>query len=274
MRQPHGFLRVMRQQVREMQAVASFGSRLRQGLLRAGSSGRKFQWRQFNWAQFVLLSAVCVLAGGLFAFASIMDEVGEGETHAFDEAVLLALRNPADRADPIGPQWLEIMFRDYTSLGSHAVLGLIGVLAFGYLVLQRKMLSAGMLAFSFAGGMVLNSLLKLSFDRARPDLVAHLVEVHTASFPSGHAMLSAVCYLTLGTLLAGVAEQRRYKVYILSAAIGLMVLVGSSRVYLGVHWPTDVLAGWCLGAAWAMACWLAVRAILLWRNRRIGRRDG
>jgi undecaprenyl-diphosphatase len=97
------------------------------------------------------------------------------------------------------------------------------------------------------------------------------VEVHTASFPSGHAMLSAVCYLTLGALLAGVVPARRYKAYILGTAIFLTLLVGGSRIYLGVHWPTDVLAGWCLGAAWAMACWLGVRGILLWRQRRMDR---
>jgi undecaprenyl-diphosphatase len=246
--------------------MTSFGARLRA----LAPRGHR-HWREFSWAQFVSLAAVCVLAGGLFAFARIMDEVVEGETHGFDQAILLALRNPADRADPIGPLWLEIMMRDYTSLGSHAVLGLMGVLAFGYLLLVGKRLSAGMLAFSFAGGMALNSLLKFGVARPRPDLVAHLVEVHTASFPSGHAMLSAVCYLTLGALLAGVVPARRYKAYILGTAIFLTLLVGGSRIYLGVHWPTDVLAGWCLGAAWAMACWLGVRGILLWTQRRGGR---
>ncbi|MBO1081570.1 phosphatase PAP2 family protein [Roseomonas haemaphysalidis] len=246
--------------------MASIGARLRE-LAPAGHR----RWREFNWSQFVVLAAVCVCAGGLFAFARIMDEVAEGETHGFDQAILLALRNPADRADPIGPLWLEIMMRDYTSLGSHAVLGLMGVLAFGYLMLVRKHLSAGMLVVSFAGGMALNSLLKFGFARPRPDLVAHLVEVHTASFPSGHAMLSAVCYLTLGALLAGVAPARRYKTYILATAIGLTLLVGASRIYLGVHWPTDVLAGWCLGAAWAMACWLVVRGGVLWMQRRADR---
>jgi undecaprenyl-diphosphatase len=243
--------------------MAKFGSRVR-----IVSDFGKRRWNEFSWAQFVLLAAVCVCAGGLVAFVRLIDEVGEGDTHGFDQAVLMALRNPADKADPIGPFWLEIMFRDFTSLGSHAVLSLIGVLAFGYLLLQRKRLSAAMLAFSFAGGMVLNSVLKLGFNRPRPDLVAHLVDTYTASFPSGHAMLSAVCYLTLGTLLAGVAPRRRDKAYILGTATALMVLVGFSRIYLGVHWPTDVLAGWSLGAAWAMGCWLAVRGILLWRNRR------
>jgi undecaprenyl-diphosphatase len=246
----------------EMGVMAPFGARLR------GLAGMKFQWKDFGWGQFVVLAAVFICAGGLFTFARIMDEMMEGDTHAFDEAILLALRNPADNADPIGPIWLEIMMRDFTSLGSHAVLGLIGAVTFCYLLMLGKRLSAAMLVVSFAGGMALNGLLKLSFARPRPDLVAHLVEVHTASFPSGHAMLSAVCYLTLGALLAGVAHQRRFKAYILGVAVGLTVLVGFSRIYLGVHWPTDVLGGWCLGAAWAMACWLGVRGIVLRQNRR------
>lgn len=224
--------------------------------------------RRFSWGQFATLAALLVCAGGMLAFAAIMDEALEGGTHAFDETLLRALRNPADLSDPLGPFWLEIMMRDYTSLGSHAVLLLIGAVALGYIVMLRKWLSATLLTVSFGGGMALNSLLKLGFDRPRPDLVAHLVEVHTASFPSGHAMLSATCYLTLGTLLAGVTQHRRLKAYILGIAIGLTLLVGSSRVYLGVHWPTDVLAGWCLGAAWAMGCWLVLRGWLAWHQRR------
>ncbi|PHK94234.1 acid phosphatase [Pseudoroseomonas rhizosphaerae] len=224
--------------------------------------------RRFGWGQFVTLAALLVCAGGMLAFAAIIDEALEGETHAFDEALLLALRNPADRSDPVGPFWLEIMMRDYTALGSHAVLLLIGGVALGYILMLRKWLSATLLVVSFGGGMALNSLLKLGFGRPRPDLVAHLAEVHTASFPSGHAMLSAACYLTLGTLLAGVTPSRRLKAYILGVAIGLALLVGSSRVYLGVHWPTDVLAGWCLGAAWAMGCWLVLRVWLAWRHHR------
>lgn len=214
---------------------------------------------RFGWGQFVTLAALLVCAGGLWAFAVLMGNMAEGETRAFDEAVLLALRNPADTADPVGPYWLEIMMRDFTALGSHAVLMLIGLAALGYILMLRKWLSALLLVASFGGGMALNGLLKQGFDRPRPDLVAHLVEVHTASFPSGHAMLSAACYLSLGTLLAGVTRPRRLKAYILGIAIVLVLLVGCSRVYLGVHWPTDVLAGWALGAAWAMGCWLALR---------------
>jgi undecaprenyl-diphosphatase len=223
---------------------------------------------RFTWGQFATLAAVFVCAGGLFAFARIMDEALEGDAHAFDEAILLALRRPGDLANPLGPAWLEIVIRDFTALGSHAVLGLIGLVALGYILLLRKWLSAALLVVSFGGGLALNSLLKLGFDRPRPDLVSHLVETHSASFPSGHAMLAAVCYLTLGALLAGVTHGRRLKAYILGVAIALTLLVGGSRIYLGVHWPTDVLAGWCLGAAWAMGCWLVLRAWVAWQGSR------
>jgi undecaprenyl-diphosphatase len=108
---------------------------------------------------------------------------------------------------------------------------------------------------------VLSSILKLGTDRPRPDLVAHLVEVHTASFPSGHAMLSAVVYLTLGGLLSRVERPWRIKIHLLSVAVILTLLIGVSRVYLGVHWPTDVLAGWCAGATWAMLCWRVALAL-------------
>jgi undecaprenyl-diphosphatase len=221
---------------------------------------------RFSWAQFVMLGALLVCAASLLGFAALVDETFAGDTHAFDERILLALRNPADSSDPIGPFWLEIMMRDFTSLGSHAVLLLIGLLALGYILLLRKGASAMLLLVSFGGAMLLNSLLKQSFDRPRPELVAHLAEVHTASFPSGHAMLSAACYLTLGTLLAGVTPGRPLKTYLMGAAILLTLVIGGSRVYLGVHWPTDVLAGWCLGAAWAMGCWLALRGWLAWRG--------
>ncbi|HWX50161.1 MAG TPA: phosphatase PAP2 family protein [Roseomonas sp.] len=226
---------------------------------------------RFSWGQFVTLAALLACTGSLWAFAVLVDEVLEGETRGFDQAVLLALRHPDDPAEPIGPLWLKIMLRDFTALGSYSVLLLIGLLALGYILLLRKWLSALLLIVSFGGGMTLNPLLKQNFDRPRPELVAHLADVYTASFPSGHAMLAATCYLTLGTLLAGVTRPRPLKAYILGAAIALVVIVGCSRVYLGVHWPTDVLAGWALGSAWAMACWLLLRAWLSYQAAR-GRR--
>jgi undecaprenyl-diphosphatase len=109
------------------------------------------------------------------------------------------------------------------------------------------------------GGVLLSNLLKFTFERPRPGLVPHAVRVFTTSFPSGHATLSAITYLTLGALLASLHDSVRFKVYFLSLAILLTIAVGISRIYLGVHYPTDVLAGWCIGAAWAAFCWTIFR---------------
>lgn len=207
---------------------------------------------------------VLIVAGALWAFGVLAGEVMEGETLAFDRAVLLALRDPANPANPLGPMWLREMVRDLTALGGIAVLTLLtcGVLAF--MALRRLWGAAGLLLASVLGGMLVSTVLKAAFERARPELVPHGSYVTSASFPSGHAMMSAVVYLTLGVLLARVEPDRRSKAFVLSCAVVLTLLVGVSRVYLGVHWPTDVLAGWCLGAAWALGCWLVAR----WLQRR------
>jgi undecaprenyl-diphosphatase len=207
--------------------------------------------------QELLPFAILALVAAMLAiFIKLSGEVMDGETHAFDEALLRALRNPNDLADPIGPTWLEHIVRDVTSLGSFTVVTLVTLGAIGYLLIDGKRAAALFVLVAVAGGAVLSELLKHVFARPRPELVAHLVDVQTASFPSGHAMLSAVTFLTLGALLARVQSRNRLKAYLLSVAIVLTLLIGASRVYLGVHWPTDVLAGWCAGAAWAMGCWL------------------
>ena len=210
------------------------------------------------------LALLFVTAGALFAFGKLVEEMLEGDTRAFDEAVLRALRSPTNPADPLGPWWVETALRDLTSLGSTAVLTLITLSAIGYLLIDGKRAAAVFVLLSIGGGTVVSTLLKNVIARPRPELVAHLVEVRTLSFPSGHAMLSAVTFLTLGALLARLQSRRRLKAYLLTVAVFLSLLVGISRVYLGVHWPTDVLAGWCVGAAWAMLCWL----LALWLQRR------
>jgi undecaprenyl-diphosphatase len=207
------------------------------------------------------LIAVCVVALGLLGFAGVADEAGEGDTHGFDHSLLLALRNPADQADPIGPPWVEHAIGDITSLGGYAVLTLLTIGVAAYLHAIGKHGWALLVAGAIAGGALVSEGLKMVFARARPDIVTHLAEVQSASFPSGHAMLSAVAYLTLGALLARAHRSKRVKALVMGAAILLTVLVGVSRVYLGVHWPTDVLAGWCVGAAWAALCWLAAWAL-------------
>lgn len=205
--------------------------------------------------------SLLVLAALLFGFFQVADEVSEGETHRFDSAVMLALRSASNTSDPIGPWWLEVMMRDITSLGGTAVLTLVTVIAVLYLVIDRKAHAALLLAVSVGGGTVLSSLLKIGYQRPRPDLVSRLAEVHTLSFPSGHAMLSAVTYLTIGVLLARTSERRRVKSYIVGVCIALTLLIGASRVYLGVHWPTDVLGGWFVGSAWALFCWRVALAL-------------
>lgn len=212
--------------------------------------------------EFGLLLTIAVLTGAAWLFLAIADEVIEGETHALDERLLLALRNnPADLGDPIGPPWFEEMMRDFTALGGLGVLALLTVSVFFFLVLQRKNHGAFLLLAVTTGGMLLSLLLKAGFDRPRPDLVPHGSYASYASFPSGHSMLAAATYLTLGALLARLQPGLRLKLHILALAVTFTVLVGVSRVYLGVHWPSDVAAGWAAGAVWAAACWLAARTL-------------
>jgi undecaprenyl-diphosphatase len=229
-------------------------------------------WMQPLWRRLLyvgqrelrILIPVLLLAAALWTFASIADEVVEGESHAFDKAVLLAMRMPQDLADPWGPLWLEELARDFTALGGAGVLTFLILAVLGFLLLQGKPRVAGGMIVAISGGVLLSPVLKLGFDRPRPDLVPHEVSVYSASFPSGHALHAAVVYLTLGALLARVQPHRRLKGYVLTVSVMLMVLVGSTRVYLGVHWPTDVLAGWAAGAAWAILCWL----ITFWLQQR------
>lgn len=224
-------------------------------------------WRRLVYAarrELHLLIPVLLLAAALWAFVSIADEVVEGESHAFDKAVLLSMRMPNDLTDPWGPRWLEELARDFTALGGTGVLIFVIVVALGFLLLQGKPRVAGVMSVALGVGMSLSPVLKHGFDRPRPDLVPHEVLVYSASFPSGHALQAAAVYLTLGALLARVQPQRRLKGYVLTVSVALMILVGSTRVYLGVHWPTDVLAGWAAGAAWAILCWL----ITFWLQQR------
>ena len=211
---------------------------------------------RFGQREPLVLLVMLLVALSIWAFAEIADEVIEKETHAFDEAVLLALRTPGETSNPLGPDWLEELALDTTALGSAWVLTFLTLAVTGFLLLKRQRRMAALVVIAVGGAMLLSFTLKRRFDRPRPDLVPHSVMVQTASFPSGHATKSAAAYLTLGALLAQVQVQRRLKLYVLTIAVIITLMVGISRVYLGVHWPTDVLAGWVLGAAWALLCWL------------------
>lgn len=214
-------------------------------------------WVALAQREIVPIAVLLGIALPVLGFIEIADEVteGEGEVRWFDEGLLLALRTN-DPGDPIGPRWFETSVMDITALGGFAVLALVTLFAAGYLLVLKRWGDALMLLAATLGGTLISEGLKVGFNRPRPDLVAHVVETTSMSFPSGHAMLSAVTYLTLGALIARTQERRRLRGYVLGAAILLTLLIGLSRIYLGVHWPTDVLAGWCLGAAWALICWV------------------
>jgi undecaprenyl-diphosphatase len=195
------------------------------------------------------------IAALLLCFGFIAQEVVEGEPIAFDRWVMLALRHASDPSLPIGPFWLPEAARDITALGSTVVLGIVLLIVTGYLLAAGRRHTGWFVLATVLGGAALNSLLKLAFARPRPDLVTPLTPVLTLSFPSGHAALSAICYLTLGALLAQTQASRTIRIYLIVTAMLLTLLVGISRIYLGVHYPTDVLAGWCIGIAWALICW-------------------
>jgi undecaprenyl-diphosphatase len=204
-------------------------------------------------------------AGALWAFFNIASEVGEGDTTKLDTKILLTLRNPADPSDPIGSRSLQEALRDVTALGGVTVITLVSVVGVLAFLMHRRLWHAGIFAGTVLLAFISSEGLKDLYDRPRPELVPHGSYVYSSSFPSGHSTLSAATFLTLAMLIASLEPNRGTKRMVFALAALLVLGIGFSRVYLGVHWPSDVLAGWCLGAAWALAAW----TVLL----RFGARD-
>jgi undecaprenyl-diphosphatase len=197
-------------------------------------------------------------AGALWAFFNIASEVGEGETLSLDKHILLALRNPHDPSDPIGSRSLQEAMRDVTALGGVTVMVLVTVVSVLAFLLHRKRWHAGVLAATVLLAEVSSEFLKHFYGRPRPELVPHGSYVYSSSFPSGHSTLSAATYLTLAMLISSLETNRQTKSMVFVLAGALVLGIGFSRVYLGVHWPSDVLAGWCLGGALALTAWTAL----------------
>jgi len=206
----------------------------------------------------VLLAALGIMLS-LTVFAKTATELREGDLQDFDDGVLRMLRSPDDPNVPIGPTWLIQAAIDVTALGGTTVLALFLTIVVGYLALESRYDAVVLVVVATAGGGLLGEGMKWWFARARPQIVPHLVNVGSASFPSGHSMLALVTFLTLGALLARFVQRRRTRTYCITVSLLLSLLVGLSRIYLGVHYPTDVLAGWSVGLAWALLCWLVAR---------------
>jgi undecaprenyl-diphosphatase len=207
-----------------------------------------------------LLAGLATVAGLFFLFLRIWAEVAEGDARAVDAAILLSLRVAGHPDVPIGPTWLTQSMIEVSSLGGTTLLGLLILAAYGYLVIKGARIRALMLATATLSGAWIIFLLKNFFERPRPELVDHLVVAQSMSFPSGHAANSALVYLTIAALASDVEPSRSARIYVMTVAMSLTILIGLSRLYLGVHWPSDVAAGWALGAGWALAWRLAVPA--------------
>ena len=224
------------------------------------TAGRR--WMQFRRLERHEITWLCIGLGVcllLWGFLKLASEVTEGETTAIDVHILSSLRKADDPSRPIGPAWLESTMLDLTAIGGPTVLGLVVVSVVGFLLLQTRYHTAIVVLATAASGELVNLALKNVFLRPRPTVVPHLRDVVSTSFPSGHAMESAIIYLTLGAMLMRLAERRVTKIYCMGMAVFVTVVVGISRVYLGVHYPTDVIAGWMFGFFWASLCWMVAK---------------
>jgi undecaprenyl-diphosphatase len=208
-----------------------------------------------------VLATLLLLVTLLYAFVQIADEVREQETVSFDTAILQWFRNPSNMEHTKGPHWLQTAALDVTALGGTTVLIFVVLVTLGFLWIAKKRKAFFLVAAAAIGGQVFNSVLKEFFSRPRPSVVPHLAEVHSSSFPSGHSMMSAVIYLTLGALISRLVAGSMLRAYIMGVALFLTLAVGLTRVFLGVHYPTDVLAGWSAGLSWALICLLVARIL-------------
>jgi len=221
---------------------------------------------EYSSREIKILINLFILVTALLAFIYLAREVISGDTQEFDEWVLNSLRYNGNTKLPIASMWFTGLLADITVLGGATIIFIITAAVVFYLMIQRQYEFMWLILIATIGGVLLSLGLKEIFARERPPLIFHLLTVKSMSFPSGHAMMSSVVYLTQGALLAKTRSNKNLRVYILIVAIILVFLIGISRIYLGVHYPTDVLAGWSAGLAWASLCWLAAKYLQRRKN--------
>ncbi|MBU4527294.1 MAG: phosphatase PAP2 family protein [Hoeflea sp.] len=215
----------------------------------------------------VVLFAILTL--GVYVFIEIAEEMAEGEIRRIDEMLFLSLRVAGDPTTPLGPPWFQETAVEITAIGGYPLIILTLAAVAGFFIVTRRYGAAAYAVLAVGSGALLTQTLKQYYGRPRPDLVDHLDTVHTLSFPSGHALVTTVAYLTIASLVIGFLDDRRARIYVLSVAVFVAFIVGFSRVYVGVHWPSDVAAGWALGAAWASLSWLILHFLHLRSRGRI-----
>lgn len=214
-----------------------------------------------------VLVAMAALAGAVLVLAILGHTIAGGDRFMFDSNIMLALRQDGNLGVPAGPLWLKQAMIDVTALGGETVLTLAAAVTIGFLVASRHLLAAALVFAGTVTGSIAVALAKAVVGRERPALVDHLVEVGSASFPSGHAANSAIIYLTIALISIQVITHRSARWFLFGVTLLLVAAIGTSRVYLGVHWPSDVLAGWSFGALWALAWW----AFGSWLRLRLAR---
>ena len=187
----------------------------------------------------------------LLLFVAIAAAVSLNATMGFDRAVLLSLREPSDPGRPLGPAWVAEAIRDLTSLGSVLVVFLFAGILSGYWLVTRNTRAAVLLLGSAGGALLLNNVLKQVFDRPRPDAILQSARIFSSGFPSGHAAISCATYFSAALLIASSAPGNG-RAFLMWAAALVVAAIGLSRIYLGLHYPTDVVAGWCVGALWIL----------------------
>lgn len=220
----------------------------------------RWLWGRLRALEARTLIVIMAIAAALLAFLRLGDGVRAGRTLDIDRRIILALRDPAHPGQPRGSFWTRDILHDLTALGGVGVLTLTVVVATIFLWVNGRRRHAAVLLGTVGAATVVGELIRSSYHRARPDLLAYGDYFSESSFPSGHSNIATVVWMTLALIVASLERSRVGKVTAFAAGGFISLTAGAARVYFGVHWPSDVLGGWILGSSWALAAWIALGA--------------